>query len=140
MQSPRPLIAPLVLALTAVALLAAGCGGGGASPSVASLGSSATTTTQSDAAPSGSAGGGSANSSSSGGGASLTMKKQNGAKFAACMRAHGVPNLPDPSKDGSVTIGSGWGIDPNSPKFGSAQGTCGKLLPNGGQPSPQEQA
>ena len=140
MQSPRPLIAPLVLALTAVALLAAGCGGGGASPSVASLGSSATTTTQSDAAPSGSAGGGSANSSSSGGGGSLTMKTQNGAKFAACMRAHGVPNFPDPSKDGSVTIGSGSGIDPNSPKFRSAQGTCEKLLPNGGQPSPQQQA
>lgn len=123
------------LVLGAVALLAAGCGGGDPSAAVANLGSSATTTT-SDSGPSGSVG----TSSGSGGGTSLTMKTQNGAKFAACMRSHGVPNFPDPSGDGSITFGSGSGIDPSSPKFQKASDTCRKLLPSGGQPSPQQQA
>jgi hypothetical protein len=127
----------LAAPLSALALLAAGCGGG-ESPSVASLGSAnGTTTTQGNSPSGGSAQRGTANGS---GGSSVTMQTKNGAKFAACMRSHGVPNFPDPSKDGSITFGSGTGIDPNSPKFKAAQSVCQKLLPNGGQPSPQEQA
>jgi hypothetical protein len=133
----RPVLTA-VFALPLAALAFAGCGGGSPKSSVASLGSSATTTTTSaDASPGGSATG-RANGTSRGFG--LTMQTQNGTKFAACMRSHGVPNFPDPSSGGNITIGPGSGIDPSSPKFRAAESTCQKLLPNGGQPSPQEEA
>lgn len=123
--------------LSTVAILAAGCGGGSKS-SVASLGSAGTNAAA--ATTPSSASSGPSTSSSSGGGNHLTMQLQNGTKFAACMRAHGVPNFPDPSAQGAIQIGSGSGIDPNSPTFQAAQTTCQKLLPNGGQPTPQQQA
>jgi hypothetical protein len=49
------------------------------------------------------------------------------------MRAHGVPNFPDPGSGGGVQL-SGSGINTQSPAFGSAQNACQKLLP-GGLPS-----
>jgi hypothetical protein len=53
-----------------------------------------------------------------------------GLKFAACMRSHGVPNLPDPGGGGGgIQIPSGSGINPSSPAFQSAQKACSKLLP-----------
>lgn len=58
-----------------------------------------------------------------------------GIKYADCMRAHGVPNFPDPtSASGGVQL-SGSGINTQSPAFGSAQSACQKLLP-GGLPGP----
>jgi hypothetical protein len=135
MQS-RPLTIS-VLALAAGALLAAGCGGGSPSRAVANVGPSSTspTSTQSGAADSPPSSG-----SGRGGGPSTSLKVANGAKFAACMRSHGVPRFPDPNGQGAITIGPGAGVDPDSPKFKAAQKACEKLLPNGGQPSPQEQA
>lgn len=62
------------------------------------------------------------------------------AKFSACMRKHGATNFPDPNSEGVIQFGSGLGIDPKSPTFQSAQTACQKLLPNGGQPTPQQQA
>jgi hypothetical protein len=62
-------------------------------------------------------------------------KAQSGAKFAACMRAHGVSNFPDPSSKGAIEIGPDSGLDPNSPKFRAAQQACQKELPNGGRPT-----
>lgn len=63
-------------------------------------------------------------------------------KFSQCMRAHGVPDFPDPqSVPGggiviSVRAGSGAGggsnFDPGSPQFQAAQNTCRHLLPGGG--------
>ena len=58
-------------------------------------------------------------------------------QFAQCMRAHGVPNFPDPKVSGNtVEIGGGpnSGIDPNSSTFQAAQQACASLLPgkNGG--------
>jgi hypothetical protein len=62
-------------------------------------------------------------------------------RFSRCMRAHGVPNFPDPSvqSNGSgvaVTIrlhaGSG-GIDPHSPQFQAAQQACRSILPKPGK-------
>jgi hypothetical protein len=54
-------------------------------------------------------------------------------KFSACMRAHGVPNFPDPKFSGGMTQISidakNGGIDPSSPIFRSAQKTCQKLMP-----------
>jgi hypothetical protein len=47
-------------------------------------------------------------------------------KYSKCMRAHGVPNFPDPSSNGAIT-GSSKGINPQSPTFQNAQRTCQKL-------------
>ena len=136
MRSRYARIAVAVPLLVVLASLAAGCGGS-ASPSVASLGTNgAGTTTSSDG---GSAAGPSTNSSS-GGGAGLSLKTANGRQFSACMRSHGVPNFPDPGSGGGIQVGPSSGIDPNSPKFQAAQRACQKLLPNGGQPSPQQRA
>jgi hypothetical protein len=48
------------------------------------------------------------------------------------MRAHGVPNFPDPGSGGGIRIPDNSGINPQSPAFRSAQGACFKLLPGGG--------
>jgi hypothetical protein len=136
MHSRHVLTAIVALSVAVVAFLAAGCGGKSPSPSVASLSSShAGTTTQAGSAP-----GGSASSSSGGGGQVMTMKTKNGAKFASCMRSHGVPNFPDPNSQGELTFGTNSGVDPSSPKFQAARQACQKLLPNGGQPTPAQTA
>jgi hypothetical protein len=103
--------------LLALALAVAACGGGKSS-GVASL-SGATKTTSAGNANSG--------------------KGQAALNWARCMRQHGI-DLPDPqiTRDG---------IDqqlPNraqtkSPKFKAADQACRKQLPNGGQPTAQEQ-
>jgi hypothetical protein len=51
--------------------------------------------------------------------------------FSKCMRAHGITNFPDPSGGGGLNI-AGTGINPSSPAFKTAQGTCFKLMPGGG--------
>jgi hypothetical protein len=48
-------------------------------------------------------------------------------KFSRCMRAHGVPNFPDPapaSGGGFGLIFGGSGIDPAAPLFRVAQRSC----------------
>jgi hypothetical protein len=140
MRSHRPALAVLALPLAALGLLAAGCGSNSASPGVASVnGAPAAATTGESATPSGAPSRGSS-SGGAGGGPTLSLRVANGAKFAACMRSHGVPNFPDPNSQGSVTISPSTGINPDSPKFKAAQQACQKLLPNGGTPSPAEQA
>ena len=52
-----------------------------------------------------------------------------GVRYADCMRAHGVPNFPDPTGAGVQLSGSG--INTQSPAFRSAQNVCQKLLPGG---------
>lgn len=128
-----------VLAVAGVALLAAGCAGGGKSPVVASLPPSQ------DPATTRSASGEPAPGTSSPGGAGpqfrLAMRVPtgaDGAKFAACMRSHGLPNFPDPNGQGVIQLDSGSGVDPGSPKFRAARQACDKLLPNGGQPTPAQ--
>lgn len=127
------------VAAGSLGLLAAGCGGGGGSPGIANLAGSsttpATTTTPSD---SGSGGKPFGPPGGAGGQFRLSMNTGNaadGEKFSACMRKHGLPNYPDPNAQGVITIDSSMGIDPGSPAFRSAQKTCSKLLPNGGQPT-----
>jgi hypothetical protein len=136
--------AALVLTLAALLLVAAACGGSGA-PRVASLGS--TTTGSAGSSPSDSGGGSGPQAGAAGGGSGphLTLqlgagKEATAARFSACMRAHGVKNFPDPSSGGGISIGPSSGIDPASPTFQAAQQACQKLLPNGGQPSPQQLA
>ncbi len=141
-MSPRLALVPLALTLVVLALAAAGCGGG-ASPSVAAVGTGTTSTTSSaTGAPAGSSG---APHTDSGGGGprGFALVMRGGAdalKLSRCMRAHGVPNFPDPSSNGSLQLNSSSGVDPNSPQFRSAMQACQKVLPNGGKQSPQEMA
>jgi hypothetical protein len=129
----------LLMTLTIVlAVAAAGCGSN-KSPSVADVnsGNGATTTTSSSDSPP--TGGGTRNGSGGGPSVGIQLNAKNATELARCMRRNGVPNFPDPSKNGSIQFGSANGIDPNSPKFKSAMQKCQKLLPNGGAPSPAAQ-
>jgi hypothetical protein len=61
--------------------------------------------------------------------------------YSQCMRAHGVPDFPDPGSNGSIVLhGSRNGNGPslNSPQMQSADKTCRHLLPNGGQMTPAQ--
>jgi len=130
-----------VAALVATGLLIAGCGGGGGkAPNVANVSTSSSTssgrtssssTTEGGAASALSGGGA---SSGSGGGrprsgfAIQAASPQKALKLSECMRAHGVPNFPDPNGQGVI---QGSGIDPNSPPFQAAQQKCAKELGGG---------
>jgi len=67
-------------------------------------------------------------------------------KYAQCMRAHGVPDFPDPVNGGfeinNTTPGSD--LDPSSPQFVAADSACKALSPEdhaaGGTVDPQLQA
>ncbi|MFZ0042318.1 MAG: hypothetical protein WAK93_13490 [Solirubrobacteraceae bacterium] len=60
-----------------------------------------------------------------GGGPVSSANRRSALAFSKCMRAHGVPNFPDPifPKGGGIMIG---GADPSSPAFQKAQATCGR--------------
>jgi hypothetical protein len=60
------------------------------------------------------------------------------------MRAHGVPNFPDPQPGGGFAFHASAAVI-SSPAFKEAQAMCGKLMPSpggfgGGSTSPQQQA
>jgi hypothetical protein len=114
---PRNLV---LIALAALAFTAAGCGGKSATPGVAQV---ATTTT-----------------TSANGTQSSSSKGDNGRRFSACMRAHGVTKFPDPSSDGGISIRTGQGLNPASPIFQAAQRACQKLMPRPKNASPAAQA
>ncbi len=137
-----PRAASLTAALVTLGVLVAGCGGTSPTGSVASLSSHAskTSTTSSTAA------------GSSGGSGSSSSPGSQAVAYSACVRAHGVPNFPDPKitthgNGVSVAIGINPSISSN-PHFKSAQQACIKLLPGGGpgeegssrQISPSEQS
>ena len=50
--------------------------------------------------------------------------------FSKCMRAHGLPDFPDPNGSGGLSIQGGQGSDlnRNSPKFQAAQRACQSIL------------
>jgi hypothetical protein len=52
-------------------------------------------------------------------------------KFVACMRAHGLPGMPDPvvNSQGVEISLSGTGVKPNSPVLQAAQRACQRLTP-----------
>jgi hypothetical protein len=125
----------------ALGVLVTGCGGNSPTGGVASLGSHAskTSTTSSTAA-----------GPSAGSGSSASPGSQ-AVAYSACVRAHGVPNFPNPkiSTNGNE-VKMAIGVTPaitGNPHFKSAQQACRKLLPGGGpgegsnhQISPQEQS
>jgi hypothetical protein len=88
-----------------------------------------------------------AGASTSGKGDPLNARR--GLEFAQCIRAHGVPNFPDPTSNGRGGIqiqqsdrsGSGPstevnGVAINGPAFQKAMQSCRSYLPNGGTPPP----
>lgn len=113
-------------------VLFAGCGGGASPPGVASIGAAKTTTTSpfssATAPPS-------------------PQQYQQALAYSKCMRSHGVRNFPDPNASGGIQINGSAsnggnasnGLNPGSPQFTSANNACQHLLPNGGQPTPQQQ-
>ncbi len=131
--------AALAAALIALGVLVAGCGGSSPSNGVASLGSHASKASTTSSTAAGSTGGGESSPGSQ------------AVAYTACVRAHGVPNFPEPQIStspggGSVKMAVPASIGGN-PKFKSAQQACRKLLPGGGpggegnhQISPQEQS
>jgi hypothetical protein len=59
--------------------------------------------------------------------------------YSRCMRAHGIPNFPDPGSDGVIPKESLQQLGVSEPQFQAAQGNCRHLLPNGGAgPTPAE--
>jgi hypothetical protein len=50
-------------------------------------------------------------------------------RFSPCIRAHGVPNFPDPASDGRIPDPASFGIDQGSPKFQAANQACRKYRP-----------
>ncbi|HEY5287187.1 MAG TPA: hypothetical protein VIJ50_08795 [Solirubrobacteraceae bacterium] len=107
------------VALASAALLIAGCGGCSAKPGVARLSSANSGAATSYAATGTGATGPGAESPEA---AALA--------FAGCMRAHGLPDFPDP-KAGGFLFRTGPGADPSSPAFKAAQTKCKKFLPPG---------
>jgi hypothetical protein len=121
-----------VVVLTSGALLLASCGGGSSSPGVAHLSNTSVGSTANT-------GGKSSTPESS------ASRQQTMVAYSQCMRAHGVPEFPEPT-EGRLLIHSSnhnghvTGVNPQSSQFQAAHKVCGKLLPNGGVPSAAEQA
>jgi hypothetical protein len=67
--------------------------------------------------------------------ASLAQQLADDLKFAQCMRAHGLPNFPDPSNgpDGAVFVfsQSSGGVNPHSPQVLAKAHQCLHVLPAG---------
>ena len=59
--------------------------------------------------------------------------QQRALRFVQCLRAHGLPDIPDPVANGSIRVSAGM---VNSPRFKAAQRSCRSLQlgpPGGGQ-------
>jgi hypothetical protein len=50
-------------------------------------------------------------------------------RFSQCVRAHGVPNFPDPDSSGRIPDPASAGIDQGSPKFEAANQACRAYRP-----------
>src|ERR1022692_191984 len=59
--------------------------------------------------------------------------------FSACIRAHGVPNFPDPRPAGGFARSALNGINPQSPQFQAAEKACSSLaIASGFEHTPAE--
>jgi hypothetical protein len=61
--------------------------------------------------------------------AQVQQVKAQALRFSRCVRAHGVPNFPDPGSDGRIPDPASVGIDQGSPKFQAANQACRKYRP-----------
>lgn len=74
--------------------------------------------------------------SSTGSGATpLSKRYLTAVKYARCMRAHGVPQFPDPKNPGGFNDAQINALDTSAPAFSSASTACEGVLPNDGQPT-----
>jgi hypothetical protein len=111
---PDRLTAGLITAAVALAMTLSACGGGSGTPGVAQAGSATAT--------SGDAPGGSSSGSSL---AQATV-------FARCMRAHGIPDFPDPvAGPGGYAFNFPAGLSPGSAQFQAAEQACKSVEPPG---------
>jgi hypothetical protein len=115
--------------LVSLSLLAAACGGGSKVSSVASLGTASGASTSSPASA------GVAGPAPPAGGPGVIFSGV-GIAFAACLRSHGEPSVPDPSSRGQLSI---TGIDPHSPQLQSAEKDCQKFSPSAPPPTASQQ-
>jgi hypothetical protein len=110
------------LLISAATLLSACGGGGGAGPGVASVGSQ-------NLVPSG----------PSAGSGSQPSGQHSQVAYVRCMRSHGIHDFPDPSNGGIQLQGQpGSDLDPNNPRFMSAQQACQSLLPSPSAAQPHQ--
>lgn len=112
------LVGVAVAAVIGTVMLAAGCGGASSGPGVTTPGPT-TTAAGSSAGPS----------------ASGTSLFKRALAFAQCMRTHGEPNYPAPTRKGGgvrETINTGSGVDPSSPQFTAATNACTHVAPSNG--------
>ena len=112
-MSSSSVTAAAIIAAAGLALVATACGGSPGSH-VAQLGS---TTTQ--------------NGTSSSNPSAASVQQTGALAFARCMRSHGVPTYPDPTRRGLVKE-SLQQLGVSSSQFQSASSGCNHLLPNGG--------
>jgi hypothetical protein len=56
-------------------------------------------------------------------------------RYSQCMRSHGIADFPDPNGQGGIAIKSqpGSDLDPNNPRFRTANNACQHLMPGGGK-------
>jgi hypothetical protein len=56
-------------------------------------------------------------------------------RYAQCMRAHGISDFPDPNSQGQLQIKAqpGSDLDPNNPRYQSANTACQHFEPGGGK-------
>jgi hypothetical protein len=127
-RSPRARL--LAAAALASGILLAGCGGSPGSSTVAAV----HTTTASTPPAAGAATPSSSSTTAADGAASSSPSSPaapdaDALAFAKCMRAHGVPDFPDPTAGGGFLFRTGSGVNPSSPAFMTAQAKCQKLMP-----------
>jgi hypothetical protein len=73
--------------------------------------------------------------------ANNTSAKKDPLAMSRCMRAHGVPNFPDPDANGGISINGGaGGLDPGSAVFQAADKVCRPLGGDGPGGTPAQQA
>jgi hypothetical protein len=80
----------------------------------------------------------SSGSTSAGGGSSTSTAYQKALAYAQCIRAHGIPDYPDPNSQGQFVIQNGASAPPSvSPAIANAATqACQKLLPPSLQQGP----
>jgi hypothetical protein len=115
MTNRLALIALTLAAAAGLSLFASACGGHSSGANVAQVSSTSSTTTSTEVTG--------------------KSKREAMVAFSACMRKHGVATFPDPDASGGISVPRD-----SSPQFEAAERTCQKLLPNGGEPTQQEQA
>ena len=95
--------------IVAAVVLVAACGSGSSGPGVANTGSPANATKPS----------------------SPGSQRSSLLAYSRCMRAHGIPDFPDPNSNGGLLLQAHQGsdLDPNNPQLQAAQRACKSLAP-----------